>query len=148
MLNSSLWILRTSAPWRDLSNEYGSWQTVYKRVARWAQLLAWDKLLEKLEKSADSESISIDASYVKLHQHGTGAKGEHLAQAIGRSKGRLTTKTHAVVDVLGNPIWIKLTAGNVHDINPANAMITGYCSDYFLADRAYDTDPFSRILRI
>jgi hypothetical protein len=31
-------------------------------------------LLEGLEKSADLESISIDASYVKLHQHGTGAK--------------------------------------------------------------------------
>jgi hypothetical protein len=51
------------------------WQTVYKRVARWAQLSVWDKLLEELEKSADLESISIDASYVKLHQHGTGAKG-------------------------------------------------------------------------
>ena len=55
--------------------EYGLWQTVYKRVARWAQLSVWDKLLEELEKSADLESISIDASYVKLHQHGTGAKG-------------------------------------------------------------------------
>jgi putative transposase len=44
-------------------------------VARWAQLSVWDKLLEELEKSADLESISIGLSYVKLHQHGTGAKG-------------------------------------------------------------------------
>jgi len=41
---------------------------------------------------------------------------------------------------LGNPIRIKLTAGNVHDINPANGMITGCYSDHFLADRAYDAD--------
>jgi transposase len=74
MLNSSLWILRTGAPWRDFPIEYGPWQTVYKKFARWAQLSVWDKLLEELEKSADSESISIDASYVKLYQHRIGAK--------------------------------------------------------------------------
>jgi hypothetical protein len=39
-----------------------------------------------------------------------------------------------------NPIRIKLTAGDVHDINPANAMITGYCPDYFLTDRENDAD--------
>jgi transposase len=73
---------------------------------------------------------------------GLAQKGR-FTQAIGRSKGRLTTKIHAVVDALGNPIRIKLMAGNVHDINPANAanaMITGYYSDYFLSDRAYDAD--------
>lgn len=64
----------------------------------------------------------------------------HFKQEIGRSKGGLTTKTHAIVDALGNPLRIKLTAGNVHDINPANAMITDCFSDYFLADRAYDAD--------
>ena len=68
------------------------------------------------------------------------AKRGHFTQAIDRSKGGLTTKIHADVDALGNPIRIKLTAGNVHDINPANAMITGYGSNYFLSDRAYDAD--------
>ena len=53
MLNSSLWILRTGAPWRDLPIEYGPCQTVYKRFSKWAQLSVWDKLLEKLEKLAD-----------------------------------------------------------------------------------------------
>jgi transposase len=75
MVNGTLWILRTGAPWRDLPSEYGPWQTVYKRVVRWAQLSVWDKLLEELERSVDLESISIDTSYVKLHQHGTGARG-------------------------------------------------------------------------
>jgi transposase len=52
-------------------------------------------------------------------------KKGHFTQAIGRSKGGLTTKIHAVVDAIGNPIRIKLTAGNVHDINPANAWLQG-----------------------
>ncbi len=86
MLNGSLWILKTGAPWRDLPAEYGPWQTVYKRFARWAQLSVWDKLLEELAKSADSESMSIDASYVKLHQHGTGAKGGTSHKQSGEVK--------------------------------------------------------------
>jgi hypothetical protein len=94
--------------------------------------------LKKLEKSADLESISIDTSYVKLHQHGTGAKEGTSHKRSGEVKGGLTTKIHVVVDALGKLIRIKLTAGNVYDINPANAIITGYCSDYFLSDRAYD----------
>jgi hypothetical protein len=60
-----------------------SWQTVYKGFARWAQLSVWDNLLEEL---ADSESISIDASYVKLHQHGTGAKGGTSHKRSGEVK--------------------------------------------------------------
>jgi hypothetical protein len=95
-------------------------------VARWAQLSVWEKLIEKLKKSADLESISIDASYVKLHQYGTDAKGGTSHKQLIEVKAGLTTKIHAVVDALVNPVRIKLTAGNVHDINPANAMITGY----------------------
>jgi transposase len=71
-----------------------------------------------------------------------GAKGGQLFQAIGRSKGGLTTKIHAVVDGLGNPLKIKLTAGNVHDIKPSYEMISGIKADYILADRAYDADKF------
>ena len=65
---------------------------------------------------------------------GLAQKGR-FTQVIGRSKGGLTTKIHVVVDALVNPIRIKLTAGNVHDINPSNTMITGYGSNYFLSDR-------------
>lgn len=52
----------------------------------------------------------------------------------------MTTKIHAVVDALGNPIRINLSGGNVHDIVPAKDMITGIHASNFLADRAYDCD--------
>jgi transposase len=52
----------------------------------------------------------------------------------------LTTKVHAVVDALGNPLRIFLTAGNVNDIVPACDLIEGLLADKLLADRAYDAN--------
>ena len=42
-----------------------------------------------------------------------------MNQHIGRSSGGRTTKIHAVVDGLGNPLYIKLTAGQIHDSTQA-----------------------------
>lgn len=67
-------------------------------------------------------------------------KRGHLQQSIGRSKGGLTTKIHAVVDALGNPLRILLTPGNVNDIVPAASLIKGLSADKLLADRAYDAN--------
>ena len=75
MFNGALWILNTGAPWRDLPLEFGPWQTVYKRFRQWADCGIWDEVLDVLSQDADPEAIMIDASFVKLHQHGTGAKG-------------------------------------------------------------------------
>ncbi len=54
----------------------------------------------------------------------------------------MTTKIRAVVDALGNPIRIHLTAGNVADITPPCDLITGLKADWTIADRAYDADRF------
>lgn len=54
----------------------------------------------------------------------------------------MTTKIHAVVDGLGNPIRIRLTAGNVADITPACELISGLKADWTIADKAYDADQF------
>ena len=142
MFNGILWIIKTGAPWRDLPKEFGSWQTVYKRFAKWTRLFIWNDLFNSINKNADFESIMLDSSYVKLHQHGCGAKGGQCFQAIGKSKGGLTTKIHAVVDGLGNPLRIKLTGGNVHDMVPSCELISGIKAGNILADRAYDADKF------
>jgi len=54
----------------------------------------------------------------------------------------LTTKVHAVVDGLGNPIRVQLTGGNVHDIVPACDLIAGLQTEQTIADKAYDADKF------
>ena len=75
MFNAILWILKTRASWRDLPKEFGPWQTAYKRFVKCAKMAVWDGSLLELSKDADPGAILIDAFYVKLHQHGPGAKG-------------------------------------------------------------------------
>ena len=60
---------------------------------------------------------------------------------MGRSRGGLTTKIHALVDALGLPILLKLTEGQAHDGRSADDMLGGLGEgDILLADRAYDSD--------
>lgn len=60
---------------------------------------------------------------------------------MGRSRGGLTTKIHALVDANGLPIALKLTAGQAHDGRSALDMYaTLGAGDVLLADRAYDAD--------
>ncbi len=47
----------------------------FKRLGQWAKPGIWNDILAELSKDAEPEAIMIDASYSKLHQHGTGAKG-------------------------------------------------------------------------
>jgi transposase len=60
---------------------------------------------------------------------------------MGRSRGGLTTKIHALVDANGNPIALKLTEGQAHDGRSAADMLDGIgAGQILLADRAYDSD--------
>jgi transposase len=60
---------------------------------------------------------------------------------MGRSRGGLTTKIHALVDANGLPVVLKLTAGQAHDGRSAADMLEGIGKDQILlADRAYDSD--------
>lgn len=60
---------------------------------------------------------------------------------MGRSRGGLTTKIHALVDADGLPIKLSLTAGQIHDSKPALALIEDIKEEaILLADKAYDTN--------
>jgi transposase len=61
-------------------------------------------------------------------------------EAIGRSKGGLSTKIHALVDALGNPLAFMLTPGQAHDLEGADALLPQMVADTLLADKAFDAD--------
>src|ERR1700752_2670082 len=70
-----LWIARTGTPWRDLPEECGKWYSVYTRFWRWAQNGVWERIFKHLSDDPDFEYVMIDGTIVRVHQHGTGAKG-------------------------------------------------------------------------
>src|SRR5579872_887389 len=63
-------------------------------------------------------------------------------QALGRSRGGLTTKIHMLADALGRPVKFKLSGGQVHDVVAAPDMIEDVEGDALIADKAYDSNAF------
>jgi transposase len=74
MLNGILWIAKVGAPWRDLPDRFGPWQTVYTRFRRWCKNDVFKKMFETLSSDADMQEVSIDSTSCKAHQHAAGAK--------------------------------------------------------------------------
>ena len=68
-----LWIARTGSPWRDLPEEFGSWNTVYRRFARWSDAGIWRGVFARLASDGDFEEVFIDSTIVRAHQHAAGA---------------------------------------------------------------------------
>ena len=93
-----------------------------------------------LRKEIDKEWVFIDGSYVRCHQHASGARrGEE--RAIRLSRGGNTTKIHLCVDAHGNPIDFKITGGDVHDSQVAKQLIdTVGEATYLIADKGYDAE--------
>ena len=74
ILNGIVWIARSGAPWRDLPERYGAWQTVYSRFRKWIEDGILDNIFRVLSLEAELTELSIDASIVQAHQHRAGAK--------------------------------------------------------------------------
>ena len=72
-----LWIARTGAPWRDLPERFGKWNTVYQRFRRWTRSGVFDRIFTEIADSdADLDVAMIDGTFVKVHQHAAGAPKE------------------------------------------------------------------------
>lgn len=74
-------------------------------------------------------------------------KKRQYEEAMGKSRGGLSTKIHAAVDGLGNPVRLLLTAGQTSEYTQADALIDGFNAEYILADRGYDSDQFVSTIR-
>jgi transposase len=72
--------------------------------------------------------------------------GGQANQALGRSRGGFSTKIHATVDGLGNPLRLRLTAGQRHDISQAADLIAGFKFEHVIADRGYAAEGFVELV--
>ncbi|WP_395874939.1 IS5 family transposase [Curtobacterium sp. PhB137] len=135
------WKYRTGAPWRDVPERFGKWNSIYKRFNRWAEDGTWEKMLSEVQKQADAAGkidwvVSIDSTIARVHQHGatlardTGGAANHKNpwfeppdHGIGRSRGGLTTKLHLVCDGRGRPLGMMITGGNINDTTMMTAVL-------------------------
>ena len=106
--------MRSGVPWSDLPPDYGHWNSVFVRFRRLAKAGFWTRLAEQFTNCPDLEWIMIDASHIKVHQHGMGASGG--TEDAGRTKGEgINTKLHAAVNAFGMPVKFLISAGNQAD---------------------------------
>jgi transposase len=70
-----LWIVRTGSPWRDLPAAFGNWSTAYTRFRDWVAADVFKRLFDAVSDEPDMEYAMVDATIVKVHRHGQGAKG-------------------------------------------------------------------------
>lgn len=66
-------------------------------------------------------------------------RADKKKQSIGRSRGGITTKIHAVTDALGYPLKIMLSGGNVHDVSLTEELLSDMQAKAVLADKAYNS---------
>jgi transposase len=140
VLRSGFWVLRSGAPWRDLPDDFGPYTTCYNRFVRWRRAGVWSRIMNALATAHDASVQMIDTSIVRVHQHGA-CIVRNRRQSMGRSRGGLTSKIHAVVDTNGLPVRLALTAGEAHDNRLADKLLSRLKSgSMLLADRGYDAD--------
>lgn len=141
-VNAVWWIAKTGAPWRDLPERFGKWNSVFQRFNRWCKSGVFQAMMEKLQ-DPDLDVLLLDSTIIRAHQHAAGAKGSSAAaEALGRSRGGFSTKIHVACDGVGKPAKIILTPGQNHDVTQGPALIANSDAKKKIADKAYDSDSF------
>jgi len=80
--------------------------------------------------------------YTHVHKHGSGPVGGQTPQAMGVSKGGLSTKIHAVCDALGYPLNFIITCEQRHDCTQTRALLEPHIEEaaLVLLDAGYDSN--------
>ena len=134
------WRVRTGSPWRDLPQDFGNWNSVFKRFRRWARADVFERLFNAISGEPDLEHALIDGTIVQAHRKASGAKGDTTSSHLGRSRGGLTTRIVALVDALGNLFRFLLLPGQAHDMKGVAPLIHDVSFAALLADKAFDAD--------
>ncbi|EJL51192.1 hypothetical protein PMI09_04614 [Rhizobium sp. CF122] len=89
------WIVRTGSPWRDLPEVFGE-NSVFCRFSRWSHKGIWRRIFTTMLGDPDFEYLIVDSTVIRALSMLLGQKGAE-DQALGRSRGGLSTKIHMAV---------------------------------------------------
>jgi len=97
-MNAMVWILRTGAPWRDLPEAFGPWQSVYDRFSRYEKDGTWDVILRRLrrrlsvEGHIDKDCWYIDGSSIRASRAAAGAQKKPAGGARTSRSGAVSRR--------------------------------------------------------
>ncbi|MET8009161.1 IS5 family transposase [Streptomyces sp. NPDC005271] len=179
VINGILFRQRTGIPWRDLPARFGKWKTCHDRHRRWSADGTWERVLRAVQTDADAENridwsmVGIDSTTCRAHQHAAGARrrppripGKRIRpaqhrpdEALGRSRGGLTTKIHLAGDGGCRPLAVLITPGQWGDAPQLIPVLERICvprlgggrprtrPDHLSGDKAYSSRRNRRYLR-
>jgi transposase len=122
-----LYLARTGVPWRDLPSEFGRWDAVYNRFRRWVGSGGLKTLFELMTADPDLGDFRralIDSTIVRAHQHAAGAgrkkkkvgaERSAKAQALGRSRGGLSSKVIVTAADEHTALAVDVVPGQAND---------------------------------
>ena len=113
----------------------------HTRFSRWAKSGAWKKIFEMLAADADNEYAMIDSTIVRTSSTAPALK--KMKTRRSGAAGGLSTKIHAMVDALGNPLAFFDCRGQAHDLQGADELLPQMQADTLLADK---TDADERVI--
>ena len=103
VLDGILWIARTGSPWRDLPEELGNWNSIWRQFRRWCLSGVWDVLLEALADSGGAADLlqMLDSTVIRAHRCAAGGRGglrakRSVARAAGFRPSSTSAPTHMV----------------------------------------------------
>lgn len=151
----------------DTPREHGPPKTLYNRWKRWGDMGVFAGMMEGLaSKGTVHKTVMIDGEpvvrhwsennwrgYLKAHRPALNLRvkrgpDDQRGRLIGRTKGGLNTKLHAVTDAKGCPLKFFMTADQVRDYIGAAALLSNLpAAEWQIADRGYDADWFRDALK-
>ncbi|AMB85585.1 transposase [Pseudomonas agarici] len=85
-LEAVLWIVRTGSSRCDLPDRFGNWNTAFRRFRDWREADVFRRIFDAISDEPDLEYVMVDATIVKVHGHGQGAKGEVRVRPLAAPK--------------------------------------------------------------
>ena len=149
IVSAIVFVIKNGLRWRDAPPEYGPHKTIYNRFVRWSRLGVFNKIFAALaHRGRNPERVMIDATHLKAHRTAASLlKKGPVPRRIGRTKGGLNSKLHAVCDGNGRPLVMLLSEGQMSDYKGAALMLSAMPkAKQLLADKGYDADWFRAAL--
>jgi transposase len=88
-IDAVFWIAKTGAPWRDLPERFGCWNSVYRRFSRWCHTGVWERVLRSLIGEPDLEELILDSTIIRAHAHSAGASKKSV---VGKRNNALAVR--------------------------------------------------------